>query len=429
MNTHRFFSSARGRAGQRGAAALVVVALLFSILSLVTAYTHRSLLFEQRSAGNQLRSTQAFEAAEAGLEWALALLNAGRLDAACRPSTLPTDTSFRQRYLTIHPASGHIDPAGALTSAPEAGTAWPSCRFDGSDWSCHCPEPGAAPALAAAPADAGVLPAFRVRFARASATQPGVLRIEVNGCTRLDDACLDFPARAVGGEGRATVSALVALRTGVAAPPLAAVTARGDVSGTFTAVNTDPRAAGLAVLAGGAVAGVTVQTTPGTPAADGVREHDSGLAALPGGDRLFSHTFAIWPTVWRDQPGAVRPVCAATCTAAEIRATVAAHPGRMLWIDGDVDLDSGADIGSAVEPVILVAGGRLRVDIGVFGLLVSRAPASTLGGSGRVNGAVIAEGDLAASGSVAVVHDADLLEHLHHTTGSFVRVPGGWRDF
>jgi Tfp pilus assembly protein PilX len=126
MNTHRI-PGGSGRTGERGAAALVVVALLFSVLSLVTVYTHRNLLFEQRAAGNQLRSTQAFEAAEAGLEWALTQLNAGRLDAACQPSMLPTDTSFRQRYLTLDPASGHIDPAGALTPAPESGTVWPSC--------------------------------------------------------------------------------------------------------------------------------------------------------------------------------------------------------------------------------------------------------------------------------------------------------------
>ena len=82
---------------QSGAASLIVVMILFFILSLVAAYTNRSLIFEQRTASNQYRSTQALEAAEAGVEWALAMLNSGRITATCAPSVTVADPSFRQR--------------------------------------------------------------------------------------------------------------------------------------------------------------------------------------------------------------------------------------------------------------------------------------------------------------------------------------------
>ena len=52
---------------ERGAATLVVVMVLFFIISMVAAYTSRNLIFEQRTSANQYRSTQAQEAAEAGL--------------------------------------------------------------------------------------------------------------------------------------------------------------------------------------------------------------------------------------------------------------------------------------------------------------------------------------------------------------------------
>ena len=52
--------------GQSGAASLVVVLMLFFVIALVSAYTSRNLIFEQRTANNQYRSTQALEAAEAG---------------------------------------------------------------------------------------------------------------------------------------------------------------------------------------------------------------------------------------------------------------------------------------------------------------------------------------------------------------------------
>jgi Tfp pilus assembly protein PilX len=92
-------SRCNGYPPQRGAAALVVVMVLFFIVALVAAYTSRNLIFEQRTSANQYRSTQAFEAAEAGIDWALAMLNGGRIDAACRAHTdaSTTDDSFRQR--------------------------------------------------------------------------------------------------------------------------------------------------------------------------------------------------------------------------------------------------------------------------------------------------------------------------------------------
>ena len=207
---------------QRGVTTLIIVAVLFFVLSLVAAYTNRSLIFEQRTASNQYRSTLAFEAAEAGVEWALSMLNSGRIDEACVPSTDVTMTSFRQRYLTIDPTSGVVTPTGVLV-ADGGSTSWASCVFDGTDWVCSCPTGGGA---LAAPSGSGVFPAFRARFVRVSTTQPGIVRLEVNGCTRLTSECLDFPSQAVGGEGRATVQTLIALRGGLAAPPVAAVTSR-----------------------------------------------------------------------------------------------------------------------------------------------------------------------------------------------------------
>ena len=433
---------------QRGVASLVVVAVLFLILSLVAAYTNRNLIFEQRTSGNLHRSTQAFEAAEAGVEWALTMLNAGRIDASCAPSADPADTSFRQRYLAIDAASGVVAPAGVLTAAFES-TVWPSCVFNGTDWNCSCPAAGAL--ALEAPPGAGIFPAFRVRFSRASVTQPGVVRLQVNGCTRLDDDCLDFPARAIGGEGRATVTTLIALRSGLPAPPLAALTVQGDVTstGTLQAVNTDAGAGGIALHIGNDLAPpapVIVTGPPGTPAEE-ARRDDAALAALPT-DRsapytdatVFTHTFALWPDLYRGQPGAVVLDCNAGCNAQDVRDAAQAHPGRVLWADGDVRLAGGGDIGSPGAPVLLVVAGRdgdgdgafeAEVEIGVdfHGLLLVHADQWNSGGNGTVRGAVVSDGDLAGNGAFGVVYDRAVLERLRWTTGSFVRVPGGWRDF
>jgi hypothetical protein len=434
---------------QRGAASLVVVAVLFLILSLVAAYTNRNLIFEQRTSGNLYRSTQAFEAAEAGVEWSLTMLNAGRLDASCTPSVNVADTTFRQRYLAIDPSSGVVSPAGVLTPGFES-TVWPSCVFNGNDWNCSCPAAGA-PALAA-PAGTAIFPAFRVRFSRASVTQPGVVRLEVNGCTRLDDDCLNFPAQAVGGEGRATVTTLIALRSALPAPPLAALTVQGDIdvgAATLSAFNADAASGGISILAGSFGGNPLPPATmdyggpAGTPPDRSIRTQ----AALPV-DRtppyteatLFTHMFAIWPDLYRGQPGAVVLDCSAGCNAQTVRDAAQANPGRVLWADGNLTLAGGGDIGSPAAPVLLVVAGsdadadgvfdaQVEIDVDLHGLLMVFADEWDSAGSGMVRGAVLTDGNLAGAGGFTAVYDRALLDRLRWTTGTFVRVPGGWRDF
>src|SRR5690242_1966024 len=121
---------------QRGAAALVVTMLLLFAMVLVAVFANRQLMFEQRSAANQVRSTLAFEAAEAGLEWAVAQLNTNRrIDATCQPSADPAAASFRSRYLAIARGTGLITP----TTWNQAGTAialQAACVRAGDGWTC-----------------------------------------------------------------------------------------------------------------------------------------------------------------------------------------------------------------------------------------------------------------------------------------------------
>ena len=208
------------RRHQAGAATLVVVMVLFFIISLVAAYTSRNLIFEQRTSTNQYRSTQALEAAEAGMEWAISMLNHGRITDSCTTSTSGADPSFRQRYLVVDPVTGKITPvlSGAGVSLQ------PSCVFTPAGWSCSCPTSGL-PSLTA-PTDAGVWPAFRVRFRPVAGEsgsplvprQASVVRLEVVGCTRVDPAggeqCLSFDGRGALNEGQS--SAMLAFLTSFA---------------------------------------------------------------------------------------------------------------------------------------------------------------------------------------------------------------------
>ncbi|ODV02155.1 MAG: hypothetical protein ABT20_15155 [Rubrivivax sp. SCN 70-15] len=410
--------------GQRGIAALVTVLVLFFIVALVAAYASRNLIFEQRTAANQYRSTAAIEAAEAGLEWALAMLNHGRIDAACATSSSTADTSFRQRYLNIDASTGSI----AVRKTSTGADLLPSCVFDGTGRS-------GAPTLAA-PSDSAVHPAFRIRFKPLPGTpsQPGLVQVESVACTRLDPTCLTFPGTpgavlGVGNEGRAYVTALVGLTGGATSPPAAALTALGRVALAGGAIHGD-----VAVQAGGTVStdpSMTLTRSPGSPGSPAVLASQAALSALSP-ERFFAAQFNLWSQTFRQQPAAVVLDCSSSsCDAATLRQRIALNPGRPIWVDGSLAIDSGGNIGSADSPVLLVVTGSVAVtasDATIHGLLYVQTADWPDAGALQVQGAVAVEGDL-DTGTPQIAYDPALINRLRLSTGSFVLVPGSWHDF
>lgn len=427
---------------QRGVATLVIVMLLLLTVGLAVAYTSRSLLFDQRSSVNFLSATQAHAAAEAGIDWAIAMLNGGRIDGQCEAAgAAPADPSFRQRYLDIAPADGRITVRVASGGAPLT----PGCVFDGGAatpaWRCECP--AAAVSALQPPPGIGIAPAFRVRFVR-DLHRPTLVWLEANGCTRLDPACLGFPSQAVAGAARATVRVLLAPRSALPTPPAAALTAGGavDLGGApATLVNRSTAAAPWTLHAGGpvATAGLLLRGPAGTPADDTYVANDPGLQrpALPpvlptAADRLFASFFGLTPAQYREQPAVVRLGCRpVACDGAVLRSAVARNPGRMVWADGDLVIDGAGDVASPTEPLLLVVDGHFGFASGatLHGLVHVRGATWAAVAGGSVNGALVAEGDVQGSGLPVVVRNDEVLARLRLVQGTFVRVPGSWRDF
>jgi type II secretory pathway pseudopilin PulG len=422
-------------AGQRGAATLIIVLLLFFVVSLVAAYTGRNLIFEQRTSANQYRSTQAMEAAQAGVDWTLAMLNGGRIDANCQPSANANDNTFRDRYLS---AAGNDDTAigatGAITLRTRAdggGALLPACVFDGDSdtWQCSCPSNGATglPGVASPLAR----PMFRIRLI--PSTRPDLISIESAGCTRPDNSCVSMNPVAPAGDALAVVTAMITIRGGLFTPPGAPVMARGAIdasAGPLQVVNADPVSNGITAIAGGGVAGNVQPTSlPGTPPETSVAPPDAQLAGLADGRRMFHTVFGLQPETFRQQAAAVRVDCAGGCTAATVAPLVADNPGRVIWVDGSLTVDG--DIGSAQVPALVVATEGITLASGtVVGVLYSRAADWDLGvGNTVVRGALIAENRIVGSGGQSIQYDPAVLNRLRRGRGSFVPVPGGWKDW
>lgn len=425
---------------QRGAATLIIVMVLLFVVTMVAAYTSRSLIFEQRTGVNQYRSTQAVEAAQAGLEWTKSLLNQGRINDYCLPSTNTGDTSFRQRYFDVaangvitpkfHSVSGTIVPSNNLT---------PTCVYNGSGWNCTCPSSTAPGAVSGA--DMG--PAFRVRIGAnysGYATAPTAVRIEVVGCTTNSDTCLSFIGQGQPGEGRAVVTELLMLTATLPSPPTAALTAGAAVnpSGAMTAINASATGNGVTVQAGGSfnATSMNLVSLPGNDPSASVLDNDDRLNGA-NSDLYFAGFFNMWPAQYKQAPGtlvlgAATSGCTVTgCSAAAVRSALSLNPGRVVWVEGDLEVDSTGDIGSATAPALLVLEGDLKFSnaVTIFGLVYVRNASWTATGTGTVRGALVAEGAVTGSGTPTLQYDSALLQALRLNRGTYALVPGGWKDY
>lgn len=409
---------------QRGAASLLVVVVLFFILALVTAYASRNLIFEQRISANNLRATQAFEAAEAGIEFSIAALGGGRVAGNCTDTTNTANDTFRQRYLqNVDGTFGMSGPQAALR---------PTCMVLSTGTECSCPTAGNAPVLAD---QVGPVPTFQMRFDTAGIAQPGVVRVYSRGCSNVGAPCYG----ATPADAQAEVSVLLGLNSALATPPSAALTVRGAVDlggGAVGVSNADVPTAGITINAGGDVTNAgnaRLLGVAGTPGPDSMVANDPSLNELDG-NRMFVTVFGMDKATYRSQPAAVRVACTGACGQL-IADTVSANPGRVIWVDGDATIESNQVIGSPTDPVLLLVRGHLTVaaNLQMHGVLYLHANGgtswSTTAGSTTINGAVVAEDGLTFVGAPTISFDPAVLRIINLTQGSLVRIPGSWRDF
>ncbi len=350
---------------QRGAAALVVTLMLFLALALASLGLHRHLIAEQRAAANQARATQAFEATEAGLEWALAQLNSTqRIGPDCQPDTDPAATTptFRERYLTLARATGVVTPTALQAS----------CVRTASGWSCSCPASG--PAVLSPPAGAEPAPAFTVRFRPVA--RAGAVRISADGCTSLAGACASGAASTADATAHAEVA--VGLVAGLRNSPTQALTTRD----------------------------MAIQTP----------------------DQFFAAFFGIDKPTWQSQTVVARVTCGADCGHTIVDAIAAGSAliqvDGDLALTGPLTLGTGA----RPITIVASGGARLDGGVTIVGALYA-ASVTVSGTGTLAQGAVINEGLYAGPAAPDFRLDADVLAALAHQTGSFARVSGSWRDF
>ncbi len=409
---------------QRGMATIAVTLMLVGVIVLGIAFTHRALSFEQKSTGNQYRATQAFEAAEAGLEWATALLNSNTaVDANCKASNDAEATPFRDRYLDITPL-GALNPRTYLREGKS--TALQSaCVQTTSGWACSCPT-AQAPQLP----DAQASTAFVVQI-EAGETQR-LVRLTSIACIGSGTPCV--PGHSGKPKAQARVQVTLGRTQGLATEPGAAVTVRGKVDAPDARfdISNEDSASGITVHSGeGADApSLKLASHPGAPGAASLFDHDSELAGHSA-ETFFASVFHMSKDAWKSQPVARQVTCDSACDAA-LQATIGAHTLQpLIWLDKGLRIDQPATLGTPERPVMLVVDGpvQLNAAVTVHGAIYSTHAGWADPAGSSIHGALMFEHDLKAIGTTRIQHDAVLLQTLRNRTGTFARVPGSWRDF
>jgi hypothetical protein len=427
---------------RRGIAALTIVMLLFFVMAMVAAYANRTLIFEQKISANVYRLTKATEAAEGGIEWSIAQINGSRIDDACVPSVNGADGNFRQRYV-IQDAAGVYSPV--TWAMPNVATPPPlsmSCFKNGAgELTCNCPTGG----LATLAAPAGLSMAFAVSLKTlppknpidGTKKRPGVIKLQVTGCSNFGNEC--YSKSAVSADAKAIVELDLALLSGLASPPVAALSASGDVTSTIpiTVSNTDP-GSGFTVHSGGGVgtAGGSQFLPPAGSAGDGVIQGDVALQNLGANDKLFLGVFGMPVATYQYQPGVYRLTncAAAACVPVSLATAIANNPGRIIFVSGDLTIDSSAPIlGSAAQPVMLVVNGQVNFTgpgVTINGLVYANGFnwASTATNS-TIYGAVIVNGNFSADANANIAYSSAMIKMINMSYGSLVRIPGSWTNW
>ncbi|MCM2347226.1 MAG: PilX N-terminal domain-containing pilus assembly protein [Acidovorax soli] len=435
---------------QRGAASLIVAVLLLVGMTLVAFFGNRVYIFEQKTSANQFRATKAFEAAEAGLEWAIGQLNDPTvIDAApsCAAATtgLTTKTSFRVRYAQPEPPNPLATPPKLQGFYPPANSQAACSISAAGALSCNCPAPGTSPTIGSA-----TNARFRVAF-NPVASDPLSFEVISTGCTSEDNACDGSTAKA---DATAIVRALVKVVPTFGNAPSSALTTGSatNITGTLSVVNTDLSTNGITINAGTSVVqgtSTSVVTVPGTPPSASILDNDASLTALTNadanGDLFFQSYFGKTMEAYRND-SQTKVITAADCaTASACGALVSSWYNQgfqQFWIYPDVqftnaNLPEAGTLGTAERPIFLAGDGNLELksNLVAYGMLYAATASATENwdysgsGSGTVFGALVSRGSFnKGSGTLNIVFDPKVFGLESAPSGVLVRVPGSWRD-
>jgi Tfp pilus assembly protein PilX len=360
----------------RGATTLVIATMLIVTATLIVIFAASFSVMQQKITSNQYNNQQAYQAAEAGMEFGINYLLANNAT------------------IIASPASGHIRnyTSTAINNV---------VLNDGSK--------------------------FNIVYTNPVANNYTLIQVTTTG-TSAD------------GSSVRTVSQQMQYGSVLFTPSHNALTAKGDLtmSGNGTITNTQYNS--NAVISGNATMSGNVHTvtssgtssTPGNMQAD-VQQNNATLAAMSI-NTLFSDYFGASMTTIKSTMAHTY----SNTTNTNYSSTLNGMTGTTIWIDqpaGTAQLTGNTTIGSAANPVLIIVNGNLSItgntNINGFLFIVGATSSTVISGTFNLTGGMAAGDSLTITGNSSITYNSAMLVGVQTSaqTNYYAKVPGSWKDY
>lgn len=390
-------------ARQKGAATLLVTMILLIAATLLVLYASNTVVGEQRMSANEVRSKQAFQAAEAAIELYIEAMNVTAAtfnDATVNARWASANSSYR-----VMSCSPSAFPAAQQCSDLAANGITPACvppaAGDRTAWVVACgwsDDSAARRRIVSFVGKSNPLPGdiknpLIARGNVAFGGNPTVTNY-FNNLTVWTGSTLDN----TGNTGKTVIRR--------PSSPAGALTPGQVATQVGNGNNVCTQAADL------------ICTTSSGVFGPDVIQSDMSLANLTP-DQFFANFLGMEPNVYKSTQidEKVAGSDAGSITAGD----------KIYWVDGDASVSQ--NIGSEGHPVVLVVDGNLSLggNATIFGVVFVKGDLSVSGGP-VVRGAVLGTGSMSSGGNLNVIYDPDAVGG-GAGLGKFASMPGTWRDF
>ncbi|QTQ30506.1 pilus assembly PilX family protein [Aromatoleum bremense] len=416
------------RAQQHGAATLLVSMVLLIAATLLVLYASNTVVGEQRMSANEVRSKQAFEAAEAGIELTIQQINASEGDI---DFDVAAQTALNASWTPANPNSSFSVLFCEPTTLDFANL--PQCADSADDGitAASCTNPGASAKTAWA---------VSCGWSDDSAARKRILTLVAKTDPVPGDVSNPLIAKgSVGMSGNATVvnyfnnltvwTGSTLDNTGNTGKTV--IRRPGVTDGTSDCAAGDCTSDEVTTQVGGgnqvcndAQAPDLICTTSTGVYGPDVIQSDTTLANLTE-DQYFENFLGMKPNEYKSTQA--EEVVAGADAGSIGDGEADNGGGTVFWVEGNAAINQ--DIGSADKPVVLVVDGDLDLSGSptIFGIVFVRGNL-TQSGSATIRGAVLITGSVDADGSLNVIYDPDAIGGAGNA-GSYASLPGSWRDF
>lgn len=360
---------------QQGVALLFTSLALLLVTSSVTLYSANTIINEDKLLTKNYQSLQAFEAAEAGIEFGTAYLNQNKAAIMVNRGNNKID--------------GYTFSSGTLPTLPNGAS-------------------------------------FTVQYTSPAANDYTLVKITATGISNDGTATRQISVLAK------QQNLLVSTSTWPLAVKGSAVLA-GSIEVSNNTYNRTIRSGGSTVLLGSASTQGTTSSSNSISTQSDISSNDAAFSGSSNSS-FFARYFGTTSDVIKSQANIVY----SNNTSTDYSNLLNNQTNKIIWIEqsgGTAKIDGNIAVGTTAQPVILIVsltnGASLRINgsADVYGLLYVKGNWDNHGGgSSLLSGNVIVEGSyLQGTGTPNIEYNPAAIQNLNNFS-YFTKIPGSWND-